>query len=129
MAGPRSPITDDVDPAPRVLRIVANAIRAGFRAQNYGAPELDKVFHHFGETAHRRILRAAKILEGDTMKDEEAMSPLGRLLAAERRAPKKSRAKPKPPVTFRTKGRPDEERARQQLVDAGMLPDIPVPCP
>ena len=66
-----STLTDDVDPAPRVFRLLASSLIAS------GEPA--------GKRLARRLRRDADVLEGATMTADESNRPHSRMLSRERR--------------------------------------------
>lgn len=103
-----SPVPDSIDPAPRILRLMASAVGA--------RPEYAELV--------RAWRRTAEILEGAAMTDAEANLAHGRLLAKERRVkkviregPNRSRVIAKPGEPPRLS--PEDERARQREIENG----------
>lgn len=104
-----SEIPDEVDPAPRILRMVAAMLHDG----TPGRPNPD--------TPSGRGVKMAEILEGAVADRDVRQQAWAALATSERRVPKRRPIKPSKlvPVTVRTA---QEERWRQQLIDAGQLP-------
>lgn len=108
-----SSLTDDVDPAPRVLRLLASSLAASGEA--------------VGKTIAARLRHDAEILEGRTMTAAEANRPHARMLARERRVrPRRNRAGNvivgKAP---RARLSPQDQRERDRLVELGFLEPEP----
>lgn len=102
-------LTDDVDPAPRILRLLASRIRLS------GGPDAEKLA--------RGIRDDALVLEGKRAMDNvESNRDHGRLLARERRVDlRRGEAVVKPkeqPAEERVLSH-DDERARDSVVEAG----------
>jgi hypothetical protein len=91
-----SPVSDDVDVAPRLLRIVASRCRLS------GYPELAK-----------GLLEDARVLEGQPMREEDRNGAHARLLAREVELATRRRAL----LSL------DDERHRMHLIGLGLYPD------
>jgi hypothetical protein len=108
-----SPVPDTVDPAPRLLRILAAAL-----ARENGRDDV----------VAQRVKWCAEVLEGRTMTDPEANTKLGRLLSKERRVKKIIRTGAE---KFEVEAKaqkdaqlsPEDERARLRMREQGIYGD------
>ena len=113
MPGPmcRPEVPDEIDPAPRIIRIIAAAFLSG----TPGRPSI--------ETPQGRMIEQAKILEGTPADPAYRLKRWAMVATAERRVKRAPRTRgiidlepvTRPPTA-------EEKAARQQLIESGDLP-------